>query len=463
MFHSNQPETLEQHIIQSIHTQPDSQAMLSDIAEILGKAFQADTCLMGTKLDGEALSLIAAWTSSPTSQSRSLTSPELPFASVIKRLAKTSEPTIFKNITPNTTTNISTGLGISTRFRQAVNGVILLVKKQPYQWTQFDKDTLERVASLVALACHFAQLQSTLDDGTVNRDFSSHSLPTNIPKILENNPILKVWLSRTRNQLEQQLQLNKQLVQNIITIMSDQTRNPLATIKMGITLLRHSPPSADVLATRLDVLEKAWHKLNDVNEKILRFKTLQSNQTTLTPTLFKLKPLVQQIAQEFQKTWQEGKRQSLGLKVEFEENGLENAIKDSDWEFYTDDKNFKIIVEELLMNAGKFAIFDTTVYLKVAKQNIGKQTKLVISVSNLTQPILPKNLRYLFEPFYREQWTIDTAIAGIGLGLTIAKELAESLGGFLEVACDELESSQNCKITFKLILPQALCCATSLQ
>jgi len=126
--------------------------------------------------------------------------------------------------------------------------------------------------------------------------------------------------------------------------------------------------------------------------------------------------------------------------------------------FFDADINYlQQICDELLINAQKFALKDTDITLKIRESQEKGKPLILLQLSNLTRTIDRKNLVYFFDPFYREQWVIDdNTIAGIGLGLSIIKELVEHLDGRIAVTCDPTEDVNYCLMTFTLTFPLGL-------
>lgn len=109
------------------------------------------------------------------------------------------------------------------------------------------------------------------------------------------------------------------------------------------------------------------------------------------------------------------------------------------------------IVMHLLTNAIKFTqngyVMITVETLKLS----GKTADLQITVEDTGIGISKNNLEKIFERFYRIDPTYKGQYAGTGVGLTIAKQLAEDLGGVLKVNSREGSGS-----TFWCTLPFSL-------
>jgi len=73
---------------------------------------------------------------------------------------------------------------------------------------------------------------------------------------------------------------------------------------------------------------------------------------------------------------------------------------------------------------------------------------LRICVSDTGQGIPPEHLPYLFQPFYQVDTSRSQSREHVGLGLTLSYELAQLLGGHIEVT-----SQPQMGATFTLTLP----------
>ena len=72
---------------------------------------------------------------------------------------------------------------------------------------------------------------------------------------------------------------------------------------------------------------------------------------------------------------------------------------------------------------------------------------LEVTVADTGPGIAPEELTRIFDRFYRADPSRDRSTGGVGLGLTIARRLAEAHGGTIEV---ESELGQGCRFTLRL-------------
>jgi signal transduction histidine kinase len=106
-------------------------------------------------------------------------------------------------------------------------------------------------------------------------------------------------------------------------------------------------------------------------------------------------------------------------------------------------------LENLVLNALKYGGDRRWVRVR-ACQATGDAARVRISVEDRGEGIDPADLPHIFEPFYRGKAAQAAQIHGTGLGLSLARDMAEGMGGRLEAASEIGRGS-----TFTLELPAA--------
>jgi signal transduction histidine kinase len=433
---------LGQRLIHLIGHYTESQEILPAMAEMIGLSLDVNICILLVGAISDSSLQGVSWT--PSKTIRLGTNSPLLKHSWVKAVQDQEYPLLLNTQTNSRQTlqvekdvMMRSGVALRIVFQEKVNGMVMVGSFQDEKDYSSQEAQLIEIADSLAIANHFFQTlpsqnaTETAKTNNLNRAVSSD----------ESSILLKAWYEATRQKLEQQRASHNQLIHNIVTIMSDQTRNPLATIRMGIEMLRKNPPSPEKLQQRLDILEQEWRKLNEINEKILQLKTSKFNKTTLQLQQVNVTDFMQRLVTNYEIKWAECSKK-IAVKTDFPTKTL----------FCDADINYlQQICDELLINAQKFALKDTDITLKIRESQEKGKPVIVLQLSNLTPSIDPKNLVYFFDPFYREQWVIDdNAIAGIGLGLSIIKELVEQLDGRIAVTCDPTGDVNDCLITFTL-------------
>jgi signal transduction histidine kinase len=94
-------------------------------------------------------------------------------------------------------------------------------------------------------------------------------------------------------------------------------------------------------------------------------------------------------------------------------------------------------LQNLITNAVKYSGASRWIGISAALHQVGNHREEVrISVQDHGIGINSSELRHIFEPFYRSPKVLDAQIHGTGLGLAVAKRIAEEMGGRLSVTSE---------------------------
>ena len=105
-------------------------------------------------------------------------------------------------------------------------------------------------------------------------------------------------------------------------------------------------------------------------------------------------------------------------------------------------------LENLILNALKYGGEPRWARVRAATVDGGSRVR--IGVEDRGDGIDPADLPHIFEPFYRGKSAQAAQIHGTGLGLSLARDIAEGMGGHLEASSEPGRGS-----TFTLELPAA--------
>jgi signal transduction histidine kinase len=106
-------------------------------------------------------------------------------------------------------------------------------------------------------------------------------------------------------------------------------------------------------------------------------------------------------------------------------------------------------LENLVINAIKYSQNDRRIIIAAALEwSESRGYEVAISVEDHGVGIRTSEFKQIFEPFYRSPEAVAAQIHGTGLGLSLAKHLAEAMNGSLSVTSELGEGS-----VFTLRLP----------
>jgi len=230
------------------------------------------------------------------------------------------------------------------------------------------------------------------------------------------------------------------LQMEFIASVSHELRTPLAAIfSAGENLKDGFIPSQNSLAFYGSLITSKSRQLIQLVDRILLFASTLSGKTQ-----YVVRPLA--VADVFQTLRKDtaGLLEGLGYTIEQHiEPGLPPVVGDL--------SGIVACLQNFVTNATKYGGQDRWVGLSAKRHAVGKAEEIEISVQDHGQGIASADLSHIFEAFYRSPIAVSAQIPGTGLGLAVAKNIAEAMGGRISV-----QTAVGVGTTFVLHLPAAV-------
>jgi signal transduction histidine kinase len=217
--------------------------------------------------------------------------------------------------------------------------------------------------------------------------------------------------------------------------ISHDLRTPLGAIRMSIgAILANMPAALDQRLQRLlFTIDGASERMAKLVDDLLELSRLQAGRVHLQLSECDLRDLVSQISHTFDPL------------IEARHQHLELRLPDTPVWVRIDRERIERAVMNLLSNAQKYGRDGG--YIRVTLSTEDDQA--LLAVADNGSGIAPSELARIFDRFYRAG---DAALnQGSGLGLPIAKGMAELHGGSLHVSSELGQGS-----TFTLVLPREI-------
>lgn len=218
---------------------------------------------------------------------------------------------------------------------------------------------------------------------------------------------------------------------NFVSQVSHELKTPLTNITLYAEMLKEEQaelePESHVVRY-LDVITSESQRLSRLIQNILTFT--KASKVHIKPV--NVSCLVNKIAQTFTPAFD---AKAITLHTEISPD----LIVESDEDRITQ------IVSNFLSNAEKYAAQGKRVDLTVSLNDTKNQVN--VSVRDYGDGIALKELKAIFQPFYRVKSEITEGVSGTGIGLTIAEQLAGNLGGSITV------ENSSPGVRFSLLLP----------
>lgn len=194
--------------------------------------------------------------------------------------------------------------------------------------------------------------------------------------------------------------------------MSHEIRTPInVMLGMNEMILRES--TSKEIVQYAESVEKAGRYLLSLINNILDITRIESGKLDITEEKFELRQLIQEI-------WMIGTKQAEAKKIDFVIEAEEELPK-----YLTGDVlHTKQVILNLISNAVKY-----TEEGRVTLEINASGDQIIFSVKDTGIGIRKEDMDTLFDMFTRVDMKRHRNIEGSGLGLTIAKELCEQMGG----------------------------------
>lgn len=218
--------------------------------------------------------------------------------------------------------------------------------------------------------------------------------------------------------VEQELK-SERLRNELITNVSHDIKTPLTSIKSYVDFLQREDITELERKEYLAIVAKHTEKLSVLAKNLIEVSQITSGSIEVKREKTSLNIIIEQTLDEFAL-----KLEQSGLipRVEIPENDI-NIMGDGEWLWR--------IFANLFNNACKYAAPDTD--LEISLEETGG--KACVRISNISKTPLNIEGDELFERFVRGDSSRHTE--GNGLGLSIAKSLAELQGGSLDISVKE--------------------------
>lgn len=238
-----------------------------------------------------------------------------------------------------------------------------------------------------------------------------------------------VWrLQRVLVQAGAQLAVGKRLAEEanlakgeFLASMSHEIRTPLTGIIGFTDLLKRVDDLPQRAVTFANRIETAGQALLVVVNDILDYSKIDAGKIELEPRAFDPASFIAETAALISA---QVEHKGLGLVIEHE-GGLPDAV-------IADPARLRQILLNLLNNAVKFTAEGE---IRIVAGHSGDQLR--ISVSDTGIGIAADRLHRLFQRFSQADGSVNRRFGGTGLGLAICKNLAELMGGEIDVETKE--------------------------
>jgi two-component system CheB/CheR fusion protein len=238
-------------------------------------------------------------------------------------------------------------------------------------------------------------------------------------------------VTRERTSTEDQLDRANQF----LAMLAHELRNPLAPILTAVEVLRQTPPGSPAFENGLQTVERQVRQSTRLIEDLLDVSRVSRNKITLRPERIDLRAVVEQAVETVRPAMDQA-----GHDFRVSQPGRPVVVD-------ADPARLTQVLTNLLSNAAKYTPPGGTIKLDVDPEPGSKAVTVRVTDSGVG--IAPEVLPNVFELFVQEDRSLSRSAGGLGIGLTLARRLAEAHGGTLTAASGGKDQGS----TFRLTLP----------
>ncbi|MDQ1332810.1 MAG: Response regulator [Bacteroidota bacterium] len=222
----------------------------------------------------------------------------------------------------------------------------------------------------------------------------------------------------------QETETSNRLKTSFLANISHEIRTPLNSVVGFSNLLLANNITREAKEEYIEHINHNSEKLLQIIGDIIDLSRLESSQIEITYEETSINEIVSEVIEEARRVIKRNEKSILlNVKNQFENNG--DLI-------FTDKVWLKRVLSHLMDNAVKFTL-DGSVELSYYKEN----EDLIFKIKDTGIGINKENLSRIFEEFRQEIDGHHRPFEGLGIGLTLAKEVVERMGGQIFVLSEK--------------------------
>jgi PAS domain S-box-containing protein len=209
-------------------------------------------------------------------------------------------------------------------------------------------------------------------------------------------------------------------MRDFLATLGHELRNPMAAMSNATRLLRHPQVSHEQARWSLDILEDEGRHMTRLIDDLLDLSRVARNTIELKREVVDFPAVIERVLHSTRPLLEE-RGQTIGVELPREVVRMN-----------VDPVRLTQVFSNLVDNAAKYGPPGNRIEV-LARRDGGT---LVVSVRDQGRGISPEALPRLFDMFYRADRSLEQHEGGLGIGLTLVRQLVELHGGSVEASSD---------------------------
>jgi two-component system CheB/CheR fusion protein len=208
-----------------------------------------------------------------------------------------------------------------------------------------------------------------------------------------------------------------------LAMLGHELRNPLAPVRNVLHLMRQGAMSADQLSWATGLMERQTAHLSRLIDDLLDVSRITSGKVHLQRGRVEVRSVIDHALEATNPLLQERNHR---LKVK---------ISDEPMSVFGDAARLQQVVGNLLTNAFKYTRRGGDIRIEAGESD----DEIIIRVSDNGMGIKADLLPHIFDLFVQGDQTIDRSQGGLGIGLTLVRQLVEMHGGHVDAKSEGVD------------------------
>jgi two-component system sensor histidine kinase KdpD len=214
----------------------------------------------------------------------------------------------------------------------------------------------------------------------------------------------------------------EQLRTTVLDSLAHAYKTPLTAIRAASTGLGEMGRLSAAQGELVALIDEQTDLLNDLTKRLLTTARLDAGQITIHASAVAVGPLIEEVVTSL-------KDRLASMKVSVD-------LSNEDLVLQCDRQLVVMMLTQYIDNACKYSFFGATVGIRVAQA----PTEVIFSVHSRGPVIPPADRERIFNRYFRSSTSASRA-PGTGIGLSVAKRVAQVHGGHVWVTSDETEGT----------------------
>ncbi|PUA26699.1 MAG: hypothetical protein B0W54_23465 [Cellvibrio sp. 79] len=248
-----------------------------------------------------------------------------------------------------------------------------------------------------------------------------------------------MWIAllalRRREQREREADRRKD---EFIATLAHELRNPLAPISNAVSMLKLAQGNAEIFSRATEMIERQAAHLVRLVDDLLDLSRISRGKMELRRKHIELVSVIHQAVETC----------SLGVEAAAQELIVELPAQPI--YLHADPVRLAQVVSNLLSNACKFA--GQHGCIKLAVERSGEDVLITVKDNGIGIP--PDLLGFIFEMFAQVDQSLERSQSGLGIGLTLAKQLIELHDGSIEARSEGVGKGSEFVIRLPITIDQ---------